>query len=449
MIGRSLSGRLLVALLVAQIGAIMLAMLVFPLVAPFVNYDDIAEATFRSKIENAIARAPSGKLAIETNVDLKKYVDARPGAAFAVASLPDGKVLAGSDERLAQILEHIRPFAPRPAGNLITDDNLTGRSLIVTTQDTSFGRLMFATTGNAFHAEDWTNLFEAFSPVFLPVYGPVILGALVLIPLTVRLVTRPLRRLAADASLIDPGRLAIRLGEEGLGIELQSLARAINEALARIEQGISRQRLYAANAAHELRTPMAILSLRVDALPHSDQKSQLQVEIARLQTLVEQLVTVARLGQAHVAMDERVDLVQLLRDAVADRAPIAFRAGREIELETTPEACIVRGNRQALFSALANVIDNALRAEPPGGAIIVKLDGEGVVEIVDHGDGVAPCDRTMAFEPFWRGATTGAGAGLGLAIVKEIADRHGVEVEVADTQGGGATFRFAFEPDGF
>ena len=303
-----------------------------------------------------------------------------------------------------------------------------------------------ATTGNAFHAEDWASLLQSFAPVVLPIYGPVIVGALVLIPLTVRMVTGPLRRLSAEASLIAPGSLELRLGEEGLGVELQALARAINAALARIEQGIAKQRLYAANAAHELRTPIAILSLRVDQLPNSDLKSQVQVDIARVQTLVEQLVTVARLGQNHVSMDEPIDVVRLLRDAVADRAPIAFRAGREIELEAEPDAFLIRGNRQALFSALANVIDNAIRAEPPGGVVAVRLGADGVAEIVDHGEEVAPEDRTMAFEPFWRGKAKGPGAELGLAIVKEIADRHDVPVELRETTGGGATFRFAFGP---
>ena len=245
-------------------------------------------------------------------------------------TLPDGTLLPGSDARLGEALAKIRPFAPRADGNLVTEDASTGRTLIVTAEDTRFGRLLVATTGNAFHADDWASLLQSFAPVVLPIYGPVIVGALVLIPLTVRMVTGPLRRLR-PASLIAPGSLELRLGEEGLGVELQALARAINAALARIEQGIAKQRLYAANAAHELRTPIAILSLRVDQLPNSDLKSQVQVDIARVQTLVEQLVTVARLGQNHVSMDEPIDVVRLLRDAVADRAPIAFRAGREID----------------------------------------------------------------------------------------------------------------------
>lgn len=153
-------------------------------------------------------------------------------------------------------------------------------------------------------------------------------------------------------------------------------------------------------------------------------------------------MAVARLGQNHVAMDELVEIVQLLRDVVADGAPVAYRAGREIELDTAPVAWPFPGNRQALFSALANVIDNAIRAEPSKGAVVVRLADDGRVEIVDHGAGVPPEDRAIVFEPFWRGATTEPGAALGLAIVKEIAGRHHVIVSVADTEGGGATFHF-------
>ncbi len=444
MILRSLSARLLVALVAVQTCAIILAMLAFPLVVPFDSYSDIAEDTFRAKIAQAIEPGPSGELRIVRTPDLERYVAERRGAAFAVMMLSDGKILSGSDPALGRALDRIGPFAPHPAGNFIADYGDNGGTLMVTAQDTAFGRLLFGTTGNAFHAEDWTSLVKAFVPVLLPIYGPVIFGTLVLIPLIVRLVTRPLRRLAAEAALVAPASLEHRLGEEGLGVELQSLVRAVNAALARIEQGFARQRLYAANAAHELRTPISILSLHVDQLPASDLKALLELDVARIQTLVEQLVAVARLGQSHVAMDEPVDIVQLLRDVVADRAPVAYRAGREIELDAGPVALPFQGNRQALFSALANVIDNAIRAEPPGGVVVVRFADDGVVEIVDHGVGVRTEDRAIVFEPFWRGAASLPGAGLGLAIVKEIASRHRVDVSVGDTEGGGATFRFVF-----
>lgn len=440
MILRSLSARLLIALVAAQICAIVLAMFTFPLVVPYDSYSDIAEDTFRAKIEGAIERDALGDLAIVATHDLEQYVAARPGAAFGTVTLPDGKILRGSDPALGRALAQIAPFAPRPPGDLIANYGDKGDTLIVTAEDTAFGRLLFGTVGNAYHAEDWTSLVKTFVPVFLPIYGPVIFGALVLIPLVVGRVTRPLRRLASEATLVSPGNLDVRLGEKGLGVELHSLVGAINAALARIEQGFARQRIYAANAAHELRTPVSILGLHVDQLTASDLKTRLQLDVARVQTLVEQLVSVARLGQSHVAMDELVDITQLLRDVVADRAPIAYRAGREIELDAASVAAPFRGNRQALFSALANVIDNAIRAEPPGGVVVVRLVND-AVEIVDHGRGVRPEDRAIVFEPFWRGSTNPPGAGLGLAIVREIADRHQINVSIADTAGGGSTFR--------
>jgi signal transduction histidine kinase len=92
---------------------------------------------------------------------------------------------------------------------------------------------------------------------------------------------------------------------------------------------------------------------------------------------------------------------------------------------------------------VTNLIDNALRAEPKDGAILVRIDDRGVVAVVDHGEGVAPAFREMVFEPFWRQSETTSGTGLGLAIAKEIMDAHGGRIWVEETPGGGATFKIA------
>jgi signal transduction histidine kinase len=446
-IGRSLSIRLLVNLVAAQASAIMLAMIIFPFVAPFVSFDDIADATFRAKIERALVRDSDGGLSVRATEELRLYRSRRPDSAFAVMSLDDGRLADGSDPALGQRLAQIRSSAPRTAGNLIADLP-NGTSIIITTEQTPVGRLLFATTGNRFYLEDWSSLLAIFLPIVLPIYGPVIFGALVLIPLVVGMVTSPLRRLATEAEMITPRALQSRLDESGLGLELQRLARAVNAALDRIEQGVAKQKLYAANAAHELRTPIAILGLHIDRLEASDLRTRLQSDVARISTLVEQLVTVARLGQNHVAMDESIDLAELLRDVVADRAPIAIHAGRELEFVTDGISPFVRGNRQALFSALANLIDNAIRAEPLGGTVSVALSADGGISVTDHGPGIAEEHRIRIFEPFWRGISTQGGAGLGLAIVREIADRHNIGIAIEDTEGGGATFRLDFPVDG-
>jgi signal transduction histidine kinase len=143
-------------------------------------------------------------------------------------------------------------------------------------------------------------------------------------------------------------------------------------------------------------------------------------------------------------MDETIDLVALSQAVIADRAPIALRQNRDIELDAAMASLPILGNGQALSSALANVLDNAIRAEPEGGLIRVVIDPTGRLDIVDHGIGVAPEHVELVFEPFWRRDQKPPGAGLGLAIVKEIVDRHGMTISVLTTPGGGATFRFDF-----
>lgn len=342
---RSLKTRLLTGLIIVQTLAIMIAMIIFPLVAPFVSFDDIADATFRSRIEATLVRADAG-LIVRPDAALSSYVDARSGARFAVLDINRGQVAVGSDPELRRVLQHLIPTVPRPAGNLVTTVRPGAATLIITTKETAFGRLVFATTGNAFHAEDWPSIMGAFLPILLPAYGPVIIGALVLLPLLVGYVVRPLQKLSEEATRIAPGTLNLRLDETGLGSEIQALVRSINAALDRVEQGFARQRLYAANAAHELRTPVAILALHIEDLPEGPAKSRALGDVARIATLVDQLVTVARLGQNHVAMDEAIDLVALVRDVIADRAPIAIRGGRAIAFETALETMKVAGNRQ-------------------------------------------------------------------------------------------------------
>ncbi|MEF3366825.1 sensor histidine kinase [Methylocystis sp. 9N] len=98
------------------------------------------------------------------------------------------------------------------------------------------------------------------------------------------------------------------------------------------------------------------------------------------------------------------------------------------------------GNQRAIECVITNLIDNALRAEPKHGAILVSVHADGVVAVTDHGVGVSAADREMIFEPFWRKSDATPGTGLGLSIAREIMDAHGGRIWVEDTAGGGATF---------
>ncbi|WP_082539798.1 MULTISPECIES: HAMP domain-containing sensor histidine kinase [unclassified Caulobacter] len=200
----------------------------------------------------------------------------------------------------------------------------------------------------------------------------------------------------------------------------------------------------AAEAAHELRTPLAILAARIDSLPPGDQVAGMRRDIERMRAMVDQLLMVARLEASAARSEDLVDLVDLTRDVVADCSPLALAQDRQLALAPYCDTLLVRGDARLLHSALRNLVENAIRAEPPGGRINITVGPEPVVCVIDHGPGVPEEDRERIFEPFWRRRDGHPGAGLGLAIVREVARAHDGQVAVADTPGGGATFRFSW-----
>ena len=220
----------------------------------------------------------------------------------------------------------------------------------------------------------------------------------------------------------------------------------VNETLARLDDVAMRQKRFTANVAHELRTPVAILRARIDGLTDTTFRNELQRDVRRIQTIVDQLLITARLSEYDGPMDEAVDMVATARELVADYAPLVITNNRNIEFVGPKTRLNVRGNRQALKCVLSNLIDNALRAEPLQGVVIVRVSPGVMIEVVDHGDGVAHEMREMIFEPFWRGENTSQGAGLGLATVKELMALHLGAIDVEDTPRGGATFKLMLPP---
>ena len=128
----------------------------------------------------------------------------------------------------------------------------------------------------------------------------------------------------------------------------------------------------------------------------------------------------------------------------ADLAIVAIDNERQLEFEAPLASVIIRGTEYALKSIIANLINNALRTEPEGGTVIVRVREDAAVEVVDHGEGVAESDRELIFEPFWRKNEATPGTGLGLAISKELTEILGGRIWVEDTPGGGATFKLWF-----
>ena len=218
----------------------------------------------------------------------------------------------------------------------------------------------------------------------------------------------------------------------------------MNSALERVKEGVARQRRFTANSAHELRTPIAILRGRVDKLEDIPLKDDIQRDVHRIQTILEQLLVLAQIEERGAAVSPPVlDLGDTVLSVTADYMPIALSNDRHLAFEAPPIPVFVHAYRWAIESVVMNLIENAVRAEPVGGTVLIRIKADAIIEVTDHGDGIAPLDREIIFEPFWRKDEKKPGTGLGLAIAKELVDKHHGCLWVEETAGGGATFKIA------
>lgn len=263
--------------------------------------------------------------------------------------------------------------------------------------------------------------------------------------LTIRGAVAPLRALSRQAETIGPNATDIRLPCQGVPREILPLVQAVNNALERLEEGFRVQREFTADAAHELRTPLAVLTAHIDTLKDQQVAGSLRRDLAGMTHLVEQLLRVARVEALSVAPTDQADLGELARDVAAYLAPMAIRSGRTIEVDAPDAPVTVRGQPDALFHAVRNLVDNALRHTPVGTAVVLSVAAAPpTLAVRDHGPGIPAERRPDIFKRFWRSDRRTAGAGLGLAIVLRTMQAHGGSVAVEDAADGGARFRLVF-----
>ncbi len=237
--------------------------------------------------------------------------------------------------------------------------------------------------------------------------------------------------------------------------EVSPLVRAINDLLARLDQSIRSQKKFIADAAHQLKTPLAGLHTQAELVQrgleeeHPDTRQikrslqQISLSSHRAAHMVNQLLALARAeNKKHHAGSEAVNLAQLARETVQDFVPRAME--KRIDLgyegpESGPQPTLsVAGHSILLRELIRNLVDNALLYTPVGGTVTVRVTEDPfgqvvVLQVEDSGPGISAADREHVFQPFFRSLDTGVdGSGLGLAIVREIASQHGVEVELED-----------------
>jgi signal transduction histidine kinase len=258
---------------------------------------------------------------------------------------------------------------------------------------------------------------------------------------------QPLEEASARAERISPSRTDIRLPEVRMPADVLPLVHAVNEALERLEQGFIMQRDFVADAAHELRTPLAILRAEMEASPRHDNTAVLLADIDSMTRIVNQLMDVAESDTLMIKSDEVADLRTVAAEAISFMAPIAVAQGRGVAMAGATDPVWVYGNSGALFRAVRNLVENAITHTARGTTVEISVDPAGRISVRDEGDGIPVSQRDQIFERFWRADRRRAGsAGLGLSIVARIVKAHGGEVSVSDAPRRGTIFAIRLRP---
>ena len=372
-------------------------------------------------------------LALPAGIDVQDYV----------VRTPEGRLLAASSPAAATRL----PAPPVDwARGIYTDSDSGGDGRV---RATAFARLPTAVGLAVIQVADVRSdvdvsrrgMLDTLTGDVLPIMLPLMFAVLIIGVLTIRDSLAPMQELARRAARISPTATDVRLPAAGLPPELKPMVVAINGALERLDEGFRMQREFTADAAHELRTPLAILATNLDSMENRQVATALRADVERMSRLVNQLLSVATLEALAVAPDEIADLQAIAVDVAGSLAPLALKRGRSLAVTGTTAAVAVRGNAESLRQALRNLIENALQHTPSGTEVEIEVTNEPAVHVSDRGPGVPPELRNRVVQRFWRAdRRKGEGSGLGLAIVSRILAAHGGRLAVDDALGGGARF---------
>ena len=376
------------------------------------------------------------------------YADPASGDIFAIRDAK-GRIVAASPPAFGQMVQRWSPTGEDAAylhfsGVSAGGPDYYGLGLTV---DSAAGPLSIWVA----RAAGATALVHSFLEEFvfdiawvIPLFMLLVLAVAVL---AIRGALGPVREASQVAASIGPASTSVRLPAAGLPSEIAPLVGAMNRALERLEQGFAVQRQFTANAAHELRTPLAIVTAALDSMDPGTELDKLKGDVARMNRLVEQLLNVARLDAIALDVSAEVDLNQPANEVIVSLAPWAVAQNRALGFSSSDRPVVVRGNAYAISDAVRNLVENAVVHAPPGSEVSVAVHPDGRISVTDRGPGVAAADRERIFERFWRGSRMHAsGAGLGLAIVAEIMKAHNGEVTVGDAPKGGTIFTLVFTP---
>ncbi len=348
-------------------------------------------------------------------------------------------------------------------GDIKVDNEAPASFLVIRTQRENWGdRFLLSGTRRVSVADEpfWITVaiagqgFDPFIPVIFNEIRFHVLFPLLLLSLmfllfnfsVVRTTLKPLRATIAAVDGIDPAQVATRIETKASSREVQALVSAVNRMLERVERSVQTLKDFAGDAAHELRTPLAIMMLSIGKLPEGEAKARLAADAQGMKRLVNQMLDLSHATALEINAGTHADLRTIATDVVAELTPLAVARGRSIAFRDAG-AMEVHGHPEAIGRALRNLIENGLTHTPPRTAVEVTAGPGRQCSVRDHGPGIPVAQRGVVLERFHRlDKSRTEGAGLGLAIAATIMELHGGEISIEDAPGGGALVRLDF-PD--
>ena len=274
----------------------------------------------------------------------------------------------------------------------------------------------------------------------------------------------PLQKLTSEVSQIQAQNLSTQLAVPNSKDEIAQLTSSFNEMLARLDNAFSTQKQFSANAAHELRTPLAVLQTNLEVFEKKQEPeiveyrqlfTMIKEQTARLSQLVGTLLDMTNLKS--VPRTDQVALEELVDEVFCDLDPVAEKAGISIDFNDSSNQdshTDVTGSYVLLYRAVYNLVENAIKYNRPHGSVSVSVKqerGQAMVLVTDTGIGISPENQKKIFDPFFRvdksRSRAMGGAGLGLALVDSIAKEHGGAVKVLESSETGSTIALMLPVD--
>lgn len=295
-------------------------------------------------------------------------------------------------------------------------------------------------------------LWRAFAAEFYGhVWVPILPLVFILLWANTSLIRRglaPISAAAAWARDLRPGSPVPSPPSAQVPAEIADLIDATQRSLDRLTRALDAEKRHAAEAAHALRTPVAVLVARLDALPPGDATDQLRADLSALSRTVQQVLASSRADMLQIAESAAIDLRTSAEAVTAALAPFAYGKRVDLSLDLPKEPVMAHADAEGVELALSNLVENAI-IHGGAGPVEIAVRPDAIVTVRDHGPGLPKNTIGRLFEPFWRGpGAAPGGTGLGLAIVERAQRAQGGRVEARMAQGGGAEFALIYPASG-